>query len=337
LLSWDPDSAIPKLERAAQLFDKESAAPRLRLGHLLVERGRLDEAEKDLRALLQRSPDEPHALLGLGKVLLARGRLPEALALLERAARSPQTQRASSALLATIQQRLGNGPAAEEASRRVAMLPADPPLSDPVLEAVLGLQAGMQARLTRADRLRKSGQLAEALTLFEKTVATYPDAAIAWQLLGQARIDAKNYAAAEKALQRAVELAPDAAEAHFQLGSVYFLQEEMEKAIGSFRRSIALRPNHAPGHFNLGIVLSRAGQQTEAIEAFREAIRLAPNFADAYRWLGGTLALERRFEEAVEALRRAVELNPADHAAVTMLERATQRAKEQGEKEKGEN
>ena len=328
LLSWDPDAAIPKLMRGAELSG-DAVAPRLRLAHLLIERGRLDEAEKYLQTVMSKHPDTPRAILGMGKLELARERLPEAVKHLERSAAIPQTARASTALLATIQQRLGNASLADAASRRLAGMPRDPGLPDPFLEEMANLQVGLEAMLNRADRLSKSGRIREGLALHEKAVAAYPDSATAWRLLGQARIEEMNYPAAEKALRKGLELGPQDSEIHFQLGSALFLQNAATQAAECFRRSAELSPSYAPAYYNLGICLSTEGKRVEAIQSFRAAIRYDPAFADAHRWLGATLALEMRFTEALEPLQRAVELNPEDKAAAQMIERAKLRGEEQ--------
>jgi len=322
LRNGDPDSALQKLTRAAQLTPDSMPTPRLRVADLLIERGRLDEAEGYLQAVLEKHPAHPHAQLGMGKIELARGNLAEALKRLEKLTDDPQTARASTALIATIHQRMGNDAAADEASKRVSTMGADAALVDPFLDETATLKSGMQAWLTQADRLRKNGQLTEAIALFEKAVATYRDSPIAWQLLGQAYLDQKNYRAAEKALLKAVHLAPDLAEAHFQLGSAFYLQELPRRAAECFQRSVELRPIYAPGYYNLGLALSAAGLQSQAVEAFQTAIRYEPQAAPIHRQLGAALALDGRFKEAVESLQRAVELDPADTEAARMLERA---------------
>lgn len=328
LLQSNPDTALPKLIRGAELAGDMPREPRLRVAHLLIERGRLEEAEKHLREVIRLHPDDPHALLGMGKLELAREHLPEALKYLERSAAEPQTARASTALIATIQQRLGNSDAAAEASRQLTTLPHDPAMPDPFAEEAAVLQTGLEVLLTRADRLLKQGKFNEALALNEKAVAAYPTSATAWRLFGQAQIEAKNFVAAEKTLRKALELAPEESEIHFQLGSALFFQNDIVRATECFRRSTELTPSYAPAHFNLGASLAAQGKRLEAIEEFRAAIRYDPAFADAHRRLGGALALEGHYAEALEPLRRAIELNPADSAAARMLERATQRSQE---------
>lgn len=329
LLAYDQNAALPKLQRGVELAGESVIAPRLRVAHLLLELGRADEAEPYLAGVLRQHPEEPQALLARGKLELARGRDAEALSFLERSARDPQTARASHALIATIRQRLGDPAGAEESSRKAASLPRDPPLSDPYVNETARLLAGLDASLIRADRLLKSGNIKEAIAVNEQIVASYPRSAIAWQMLGQARIEEKNYTAAEKALRRALELVPDSGEIHFQLGSALFSQGDSAQAADCFRRTIALRPGYAEAHYNLGHCLLKGGSRSAAIDAFREAIRYEPTFAEAHRQLGATLAREGRFKDALEPLRRAVELNPADATAAQMLERAMLRSREQ--------
>jgi len=329
LLSSDPEAALPKLRRAAELAGTEPPAPKLRVANLLLERGELNDAERYLQEILAQRSREPHAILSMGKLKLAQGDLQGALEYLERAGAQPQTVRASTALLAAVHQRLGNSAAAAEASKRLSSLPADPPMPDPFLGETAELQTGMQSRLTHADRLLKAGQLNEALELFARIAETYPQESIAWQLLGQARLEAKSYREAETALREAVRLAPNSAESHFQLGSAFFLQGLPRRASESFQRSIELRPNYAPGHFNLGLCLANDGDHAAAIAAFREAIRLDANFAEAHRQLGASLALQGKFSEALAPLKRTLELNPSDAAAAKMLERATTRSQEE--------
>ena len=329
LLTYDQNAALPKLQRGAELAGDAVIAPRLRVAHLLLELGRADEAEPYLASVLRQHPDDPQALLGKGKLEVARGRLAEALKFLGRSAADPQTARASHALMATLRQRLGDSAGTEEASRKAASLPRDPPLADPYVNETGRLLAGLDANLIRADRLLKSGNIQEALGLNEQIVASYPRSARAWQMLGQTLIEAKRYEDAEKALRRAAELAPESGEIHFQLGSALFAQGAVAEASDCFRRTIALRPGYAAAHYNLGHCLLKEGARTAAIEAFREAIRYEPAFGNAHRQLGAALALEGRFTEALEPLRRAVELNPKDAMAVQMLERATLRSREQ--------
>ena len=329
MLAHEPDKALPKIERAADLADKSDLAPRLRLVLLFIERGRLDEAEKHLSMVLRDHPDDPQVIMAQGNLYLIREKLPEALASLERSAQSPRTAKVSQILIATTQQRLGNTEAAAEASRRALSLPSDPPMADAFLAETSALAAGLEALLGRGDRLLKGGQIAEALGLLEQAVAEYPNNAMAWQTLGWGHINAKNFPAAEKALRRSLKIQPKSAESHFELGLALFQQERIVEAADSFRRAIELRPEDAPAHYDLGLCLERLDQRPAAIESFRTAVRYQSDLADAQKRLGANLALEGKFDESLEPLRRTVALRPQDEEAAKMLERAEMRAAEQ--------
>src|SRR5947209_9301049 len=72
----NPEDALPHLRRAAQLCG-DLPAPHLRLAELLVERGDFDEAEGHIQRVLNRDPKDGRALLALGRISFARGRLQE--------------------------------------------------------------------------------------------------------------------------------------------------------------------------------------------------------------------------------------------------------------------
>jgi hypothetical protein len=63
----------------------------------------------------------------------------------------PQTARAASGLIGTVEQRLGHPEKAAAAAQRVTTLPRDTPMPDPFVAETGALQTGMQAWLTQAD------------------------------------------------------------------------------------------------------------------------------------------------------------------------------------------
>jgi tetratricopeptide (TPR) repeat protein len=316
------NAAIPKLERAAELTGNNPPAPKLRLADALLERGEVEKAEKHLQTLAKEHHTDPYVLLGLGKVALTRERLDEALAYLAKSGASPQTARASLALIAGILHRRGEVDAAAKASSHVAALPPDPAMIDRFLGEVGDLQTGMQAWLARAERLFKGDKSKEALALLEKTVATYPDSAAAWRMLGQAKIKQNDLAGAEISLRKAAALSPDESATHYHLGTALGEQGRFGEAAECFRKSLELRPDDAAAHFHLGQSLRREGKRDKAIEHYRAAIRYDPSFALAHSQLGDLLAEAGRNDEAVEAWVRAVQLDPADANAARKLEKA---------------
>ena len=321
LLSWDANAAIPKLQRAAELANDTSPAPRLRLVDALLERGELDQAEKHLQRLALKYPEEPYVLLALGKLAAAKRQPQDALKYLAKSAVSPQTARASLALIAGLIRQLGDAEGAAKASSQMANLPPDSPMPDPFMAEVGELQTGMQAWLSRAERLFKAGKQAEGLTLLEKAATTYPTSAAPWRMLGQAQMQANDTVKAEESLRRAIALSPGESASYYQLGTVLGSQGRFAEAAESFQKAIALRPDDASAYYHLAQCFMRQNKTAQAIEAYQNAIRYDPSFAAAYSQLGNLLEETGQYDEAVEAWTRAVKLDPQDTSAAQHLEK----------------
>jgi len=304
----DPDAAIPKLQRAAELCGNVPDAPRLRLAEVLLGQGRLDEAEKQWRRLLSQEPSHARAHLGLARLAYQRGNLEESLTHVNLALHGVRTRKASHLLLAEIHQRRGDRAAADQESHRAADLPDDEVWPDPFEEEVKQLRTGRQVFLARADRLLRQGRVADAITLLQQTVQDYPDSGGGWLLLGRAYLSKNDLRAAEQALRTATRLASDSVEAPFYLGGVRFLLGDHREAAAYFRQALELKPDFAPAHHNLGQCLLRQGDRLGAMAAFRTALSCKPDYANAHVNLGELLVQSGQGAEALGHLRYAVQL-----------------------------
>jgi tetratricopeptide (TPR) repeat protein len=320
LAERDPETAIPRLQKAIQLCGGDPEAPRLRLGELLLRQGRFDEAEQQFGRLLARHTDHPRVHLDLARLALQRGDLQASLDHLRQSSTDKRTQKASSILAAEIHHRLGDSLAAEQDRHRAAQLPDDPPWPDPFIEEVVRLRIGKQVGLARADRLLSQNHFSEAIALLQGIVGDYPDSDWAWLLLGRAFLGRKELPAAEDALRKAAQLANRSIEVQFYLGVVLLLREDPRAAATCFRRATEIKPDFAEAHHNLGYCLLRQGDRTGALEAFRRAVLCKPNFGDAHRDLADVLAQKGELTESLVHLRYALQLNPADPQAKKLLQ-----------------
>src|SRR5439155_17074543 len=183
LLQADSVAAVAPFRRAAGLCQDTPETPRLQLAEALLALEQLDEAEQHLRRLLARNPDHPRALLVLGRLALARGRLDEGLSHLGRAAGHPGTAKQAHLLLAEVHQRRGDARAAGRELSLAERLPDPPPWPDPYSDELEQLRRGRQARLARADRLLDQERVVEAIALLRQAARDYPDAAWVWLAL----------------------------------------------------------------------------------------------------------------------------------------------------------
>jgi tetratricopeptide (TPR) repeat protein len=286
----DPERAIPKLRRAAELSADVSV--RLHLAEALLGQGDLNAAED----LFRQAEGSPRAELGLAQVARARGDLSDSLKHLARALDGPGAHpKAAHILLAEV---YGQMPGQEAKARQerelVARLPDDPAWLDPAVRETYDLRVGVQAAVEHADALRRQGHLAEAAAALRKTVMIYPKSAPAWLSLGAVLLMERNYAGAETALRQAVRWGPKHFEAHFRLGVALYLQRERKsgavaEAAEEFRTAIRLAPMVYPAYFRLGLCLEEEGDWTGALAAYRAALRFRPDYAEAHRSLGRLL------------------------------------------------
>ena len=306
----NPMAAATNLDRAVRLFPERESAPRLRLADTLLSLGRLEEAEAQYRHVWRREPNSAPAGLGLGKVANARDRAAEALDFLTAATQHPSTRKAAHRLLLNVNQRLGRTNQAEQLARILAELPNDKPLPDPFQAEVEQLKTGEKAWIDQGDEWIKSGRVAEAAQLLERTVQTYPNSDRAMFFLGRARLRLGDAAGAEAILLRAVQLAPTSVEAQMQLGVTRLAQGRAKEARPCFRAAIQAKPNLGEAWFNLGLSLGGEINHAECLEALREAIRLKPNLIEAYLGLAVTLRADGQKQAAARELQRALELKP---------------------------
>lgn len=308
----NPLAAATNLEQAVRLFPEQELAPRLRLADTLLSLGRLEEAEALYRRIWQIDTNCAPAALGLGKIASARDRATEAAEFLGKATTDPCTRKAAHRVLLSVDQRLGRTNEAEQLTRALAELPNDKPFPDPLSDQIEQLKTGEKVWIDRGDDLIKAGRVAEAETLLEKAVQTYPYSDRALFFLGRAKLRRGDSAGAEAMLARAVALAPDSVEAQMQLGVVRLTRGRPQQAQPCFRAAIRAKPNLPEAWYNLGLTLGKDVNRAECIAAFREAIRLKPNLFEAYLGLSVVLQADGQDQAAIGELCRALDLQPEE-------------------------
>jgi tetratricopeptide (TPR) repeat protein len=314
-LSMFPDETnqgLALLNRSADLCGDEDSWVRNRLATILADLGEYDQAELHFKRVLKRWPDDPAAILGMGKITSARGQPQASIAYLTRAAENPSTAKSALRMLVIVQQRLGNSDAAKQILQRLAQQPDDMPLPDPFVEEASMVRTGLRAWLDDATLLYRQGQIAEAEPIALQIVKSYPESAEAWILLGRIQMRRQEFAAARQSWQMAIERAPDAIEAHVQLGVTHMRMGQPAAAIDRFRRAVELKPNLSQGFHNLGLCYAATGQVELATKAFRDAISLRPGSVDSYLALVDMLIRTGNRDEARQQLDQVAKLAPTD-------------------------
>lgn len=176
-------------------------------------------------------------------------------------------------------------------------------------------QALVMQHHRRSGELAATGHLAAATDCYRKIVELQPDFAEAHGNLGALLERQDKLDEAADCCLRALELKPDFAAASYNLGSVREKQGRIDDALAGYRQACRLAPDFVDAHLNLGPLLEKQGLLDEALNCCRHAVELAPDRSTAHNNLGGVLARQGKRDEAARCYRRAIELDPTSAEA----------------------
>ncbi len=265
-----PDAATPFFEAAARLSPPESLA-QVRVSDSLLELGRLDEAERGYRKILAINRDDPQALLGLGKLAIARRQYQESLQYLLPLAEQSPVQNTACTLLANVYDRLGDRANADQIRQHLAEVPPDQTRRDDPILQVVQLEVGVRVELARAEKLMEQQQVKELLASVEDTVHRYPDSFEAWAALANAYGVAGDPTGAERAAKKGTQLAPKNPEAWLSLGNILIWQRRYKDALEPLQKSIQLNPKNRQAYVSLSECHKGLGDSESAAAALKLA------------------------------------------------------------------
>lgn len=134
---------------------------------------------------------------------------------------------------------------------------------------------------------------------------------------GVQRLDAGDYAGAERALRRALALRSGHAETHYKLANACKEGGKLAEAEQHYLAALALAPHHAEAHNNLGATLQLMGRAEAAQASYRRAIAAKPGLSQPYLNLGRLLQQQGKAAEAracyAEALARGLDPEVFQH------------------------
>lgn len=137
----------------------------------------------------------------------------------------------------------------------------------------------------------------------------------------------KAYDQALAAYQKEVALKPDAAGAYNQIGNIYGAEKKIPEATEALQKAAQLDPQMAgKAYFNMGANLVNSGQGDKATDFFKKATDADPNYAEAWYQLGSLLMSKGTVDaktgqqayppETAAALQKYLQLQPnGPHAA----------------------
>jgi predicted TPR repeat methyltransferase len=156
----------------------------------------------------------------------------------------------------------------------------------------------------------KNGQHSDAEKLAMSITQKFPKHPFGWKVLGALYGQSGRNSEAVNASQKSVQFAPQDAEAHSNLGNSLKALGRLDEAEASYTQAIVLKPDYAEAHNNLGSTLQERARLDEAEASYTQAIVLKPDYAEAHYNLGVTLQELGKVDEAEAKYRQAVALKP---------------------------
>ena len=158
------------------------------------------------------------------------------------------------------------------------------------------------------------GRLKDAIAQYEAALRLKPDSAEAHNNLGNAWSQMPGRLKdAIAQYEAALRLKPDSAEAHNNLGLAWSQTPgRLKDAIAQYEAALRLQPDYAEAHNNLGVAWSQMpGRLNDAIARFEEALRLKPDYAEAHYNLGNAWSqMPGRLKDAAAQYEAALRLKP---------------------------
>jgi tetratricopeptide (TPR) repeat protein len=260
----------------------------------LHQYGRLLEAERAYRQILQIESDHPEALHLLGVISHQKGHHQKALQLISEAIESePQNHRFHSNL-GLVFEALDQMPEAIQSYRQALNLNPD----------------DAHACNNLGNALQKEGQIEEAMWYLRKALQQAPEMPEAHFNIAKILAQKGNTEAAIDHYQQAIKHKPDYEKAYNNLGNALMNHGQTDAAIKNFHKAIELKPNYVGALNNLGNALRTQNRTDEAIQIFKQAIQQTPDSAESYCHLGNAFKDQGEFDSALGHYRHAIQIKP---------------------------
>jgi len=314
-LSGSPQEAKALLEQAILSLPDESTL-RAERALLATQLGETDVAVAQYQKAVELNPMDPSLRFNLGEALEKRGQqLDAAVASYRKALELKPDLTAARVNLARALASKGLFGEAKDLLGSVAR--------DNLNDA--------EAHYNLGVILMREGNVAGAVSEYERTLAIAPKHAQALNNLGVALDAQAKHPQALDAFQKATKADPAYAEAFFNLGLSYYRLNDTVKATRAFEQALKLEPASAGPYTQLGELYLRQGKKDRAVEAFKKAIAAQEEAeakgkgfaivkktfdgrrsADAYQGLALAYLAQGNAPEAVATLKRAVDKLPKE-------------------------
>jgi tetratricopeptide (TPR) repeat protein len=290
----------------------------LQQGVAAHKEGKLQDAERLYKAILQSQPLHPDANHNLGVLAVSVNKADAALPLFKTALEAnPKIEQFWLSYIDALikEKQFYNAKQVLEKAKNQSL--AEEKLN--TLEAQLPSETQIQnvnsanppqKQLSSLIEYYQNGRYGDAEKLAKSITQQFPAHQFGWKVLGAVLKQTGRIIDSLPSMQKSVQLAPQDAEAHSNLGVTLKELGRLGEAEASYIQAIVLKPDFAEAHYNLGNTLKELGRLDEAEASYTQVIALKPDYAEAHSNLGITLQELGRLEEAEASCTQAIALKP---------------------------
>ena len=288
----------------------------LQQGVTAHKEGKLKDAERFYRAILQSQPTHAAANHNLGLIAVSVSKAKVALPLFQTAIESnpkigqfwlsyvdalikeKQFDKASE----VTKQAKKQGVAGEKLHKFETLLALEIQITN--------FETPSQPQLNRLSDYYKNGQNADAEKLARSLTERFPKHQFSWKVLSLVLKKTGSIGESLSTNQKAIQINPQDAESHYNLANTLRELGRLDEAETSYKEAISLKPDFALAHYNLGTALQAMGRFDDSEVSYKQAITWKPDYAEAYNNLGNTLRELGRFDDAEVSYKQAITWKP---------------------------
>ncbi len=277
----------------------------LQQGVAAHKEGKLQDAERLYRAILQSQPAHPDANHNLGVLAVSVNKADAALPLFKTALEAnPKIEQFWLSYIDALikEQQFDNAKQVLEQAKTQGvdgerLISLEAQLSSKNRNPNTTTVSPPQELLNSLLGHYQNGRFNDAEKLAISITQEFPEHPFGWKVLGAVLGQTRRKSEAVEANQTAVALSPQDAEAHSNLGITLKELGRLDGAAASYKQAIALKPHYAEAHYNLGSTLKELGRLDEALASCTQAIALKPDFAEAHMMLTSTKKFDAQDEQ----------------------------------------
>ena len=320
----------------------------LQQGVAAHKEGKLEDAERLYRAILQAQANHPDANHNLGVLAVSVGKSLDALPLFKLALEAnPKLERfwlsyidaliklerfdeaqrvlveaeksgVSPETLEVLHQQIRTSPPEDKKNTKKGLTLSEKRkrLAERKKSKKRKAQGGSSGAAPSQDQINhvlghyQAGRFGEAEALATLLIQLFPKHPFGAKALGVVLRQTGRLAESLAPMQLAVTLSPQDSEAHNNLGVTLKELGKLDEAEASYRKAIALKPDYAEAHSNLGNRLKELGKLDEAEASYRNAIAFEPDYAEAHSNLGNSLKELGKLDASEASCRQAIAFKP---------------------------